>query len=121
MRCAGVLVPYKPIETYGIIGDMRTAALVGSDGSLDWLCFPFFDSPSVFAALLDDANGGRFAIGPTGEEFRTKQLYWPDSNVLVTRFLTRSGVAEITDYMPVGAPAEHYERHCLIRRVATVR
>jgi GH15 family glucan-1,4-alpha-glucosidase len=114
-------VTYKPIESYGIIGDMRTAALVGSDGSLDWLCFPFFDSPSVFAALLDDANGGRFAIGPTGEEFRTKQLYWPDSNVLVTRFLARSGVAEIIDYMPVGAQAEAYERRCLIRRVASVR
>ena len=82
---------------------MRTAALIGTNGSLDWLCFPYFDSPSVFAAILDDHEGGRFAIEPTVEGFRCKQLYWPDSNVLVTRFQSDSGVAEVTDYMPVGA------------------
>ena len=83
---------YQPIESYGVIGDMRTAALVGTNGSIDWLCFPHFDSPSVFAAILDDDKGGRFAISPTIEGFRTKQLYWPDSNVLVTRFLSETGI-----------------------------
>ena len=78
---------YQPIESYGVIGDMRTAALVGTTGSIDWLCFPHFDSPSVFAAILDDDKGGRFQIAPTVGEYRSKQLYWPDSNVLVTRFL----------------------------------
>jgi GH15 family glucan-1,4-alpha-glucosidase len=114
-------VAYQPIESYGIVGDMRTAALIGSDGSVDWLCFPFFDSPSVFAAILDDDNGGTFAIAPTVDGFRSKQLYWPDSNVLVTRFLSRLGVAEITDYMPVGIEADTYGRRCLVRRVACIR
>ncbi len=112
---------YQPIESYGVIGDMRTAALVGTDGSIDWLCFPRFDSPSVFAAILDDEKGGRFAICPTIEDFRSKQLYWPDSNVLVTRFLSESGVAEVTDYMPVGAVAARHGRRCLIRRVTSIR
>ncbi|HEY3703032.1 MAG TPA: glycoside hydrolase family 15 protein [Acidimicrobiales bacterium] len=112
---------YQPIESYGLIGDMRTAALVGTDGSIDWLCFPHFDSPSVFAAILDDEKGGRFAISPTIDDFRSKQLYWPDSNVLVTRFLSESGVAEVTDYMPVGAAASHYGRRCLVRRVTSIR
>jgi GH15 family glucan-1,4-alpha-glucosidase len=114
-------VAYQPIESYGLIGDMRTAALVGTDGSIDWLCFPHFDSPSVFAAILDDEKGGRFAISPTIDDFRSKQLYWPDSNVLVTRFLSESGVAEVTDYMPVGAAASHYGRRCLVRRVTSIR
>jgi GH15 family glucan-1,4-alpha-glucosidase len=114
-------VTYQPIESYGVIGDMRTAALIGTNGSLDWLCFPHFDSPSVFAAILDDHEGGRFVITPTVEGFRCKQLYWPDSNVLVTRFLSDSGVAEVTDYMPVGEPAERYGRRCVVRRVTSIR
>jgi GH15 family glucan-1,4-alpha-glucosidase len=110
---------YQPIENYGLIGNLRTAALVGMDGSIDWLCLPHFDSPSVFAAILDDQKGGRFRIAPTGERFRHKQFYWPDTAVLVTRFLHEEGVGEIEDYMPVGvtggAPNE------LIRRVRVVR
>ena len=73
------------------------------DGSIDWLCLPHHDSPSVFAAILDDEKGGRFKISPVGDEVTAKQLYWPDTNVLVTRFFTPDGVGEITDYMPIGA------------------
>ena len=87
---------YQPIQDYGIIGDMHSAALIGTDGSIDWLCFPHFDSPSVFAAILDDEKGGRFKIAPSGEGTARKQLYWPDTNVLITRFFTPGGVGEIT-------------------------
>ena len=80
-------MPYQPIENYGIIGDMHTLALVGMDGSIDWLCFPHFDSPSIFAAILDDKKGGRFKIAPTNKGATHKQFYWPDTNVLITRFL----------------------------------
>src|SRR5713101_4859742 len=76
---------YQPIENYGLIGNMRTAALVGMDGSIDWLCLPHFDSPTVFAAILDDQKGGRFRIAPTCHPVRPKQFYWPDTNILVTR------------------------------------
>jgi GH15 family glucan-1,4-alpha-glucosidase len=111
---------YQPIEHYGIIGNLRTAALVGMNGSIDWLCLPRFDSPSVFAAVLDDARGGRFWIAPPADGLRHKQFYWPDTNVLITRFLHPDGVGEIEDYMPVsgagGAPGDQ-----LIRRVRVVR
>jgi GH15 family glucan-1,4-alpha-glucosidase len=110
---------YQPIENYGLIGNMRTAALVGMDGSLDWLCLPHFDSPSVFAALLDDQKGGRFRIAPAGDQFRRKQFYWPDTAILVTRFLHDEGVGEIEDYMPVGSAGAVPEG--LIRRVRVVR
>jgi GH15 family glucan-1,4-alpha-glucosidase len=110
---------YQPIENYGIIGNLRTAALVGMDGSIDWLCLPHFDSPSVFAAILDDQKGGRFRITPSGDSFRHKQFYWPDTAILVTRFLHDEGVGEIEDYMPVrGVSAAPDE---LIRRVRVVR
>src|SRR3954454_20692917 len=90
---------YQPIEHYGVIGNLRTAALVGMDGSIDWLCLPRFDSPSVFAPILDDAKGGGFRIAPADHDVRHKQFYWPNSNVLVTRFLHPDGVGEIDDYM----------------------
>ncbi|MFZ0169003.1 MAG: trehalase-like domain-containing protein [Candidatus Dormiibacterota bacterium] len=112
---------YQPIENYGVIGDMRTTALVGTDGSIDWLCFPYFDSPSVFAAIHDADKGGRFRIAPAVENYRTKQLYWPDSRVLVTRFLADSGVAQIVDYMPVGDWGSRPLRRCLIRHVRCIR
>ena len=92
---------YLPIESYGIIGDLNTVALVGLNGSIDFMCFPNFDSPSIFAALLDDDRGGRFRIQPIFGEMKTKQLYLPDTNVLLTRFLSKEGVSEITDFMPV--------------------
>jgi hypothetical protein len=112
---------YQPIENYGIIGDLHTTALVGMDGSLDWLCLPHHDSPSVFAAILDSAKGGRFKISPLGGEVTTKQIYWPDTNVLVTRFFTPDGVGEITDYMPIGALESGHKRHQIVRRVEVVR
>ncbi len=112
---------YQPIEDYGIIGDMHSVALVGMNGSIDWFCCPHFDSPSVFAAILDDKKGGRFQIAPTVPDVTQKQFYWPGTNVLVTRFLCPQGVAEITDYMPVGVPAQGHGRHQLVRRVKVVR
>jgi GH15 family glucan-1,4-alpha-glucosidase len=110
---------YQPIENYGIIGNLRTAALVGMDGSIDWLCLPNFDSPSVFAALLDDHKGGRFRICPSREPRRHMQLYWPDTNILITRFLHDDGVGEIEDYMPVGGIGAVPDE--LIRRVRVAR
>ncbi len=113
---------YQPIENYGIIGDLHSVALVGMDGSIDWLCLPHFDSPSVFAAILDDEKGGRFKIAPVSESVNHRQLYWPDTNVLVTRFFTPEGVAEIRDYMPIGVSENGRERHHqVIRRVEVVR
>ncbi|MEE9132673.1 MAG: glycoside hydrolase family 15 protein [Gemmatimonadota bacterium] len=112
---------YKPIEDYGIIGNMHSAALVGMDGSIDWYCHPHFDSPSIFAAILDDGKGGRFKIAPTQSDVTHKQHYWPDTNVLVTRFLSPQGVGQVIDYMPVGIPEGEPGSHWLIRRVQIVR
>ena len=92
---------YQPIGDYGVIGDLRSVALVGKNGSIDWCCLPRFDSPSVFGALLDDRKGGRFCLFPV-DESGTKQMYLPDTNILVTRFMNDSGIAELTDFMPVG-------------------
>ena len=112
---------YQPIENYGIIGNMLTAALVGMNGSIDWFCCPNFDSPSVFAAILDDKKGGHFKISPTRPGATHKQIYWPETNVLVTRFLSPDGVAEVIDFMPVGTHQERHEHSELIRRVNVVR
>ncbi len=112
---------YQPIEDYGIIGNMRTAALVGMNGSIDWFCFPYFDSPSVFAALLDDEKGGRFEIAPGADGLHTKQFYWPETNVLITRFLSPDGVGEIEDFMPAGLPRESPWHDLLVRRVRLTR
>jgi GH15 family glucan-1,4-alpha-glucosidase len=113
---------YKPIEDYGVVGDMHSAALVGMDGSIDWYCYPHFDSPSIFAAILDEKVGGHFAIAPTEVANVThKQAYWPETNVLVTRFLSPDGVGQIVDYMPVGVPHGERGSHWLIRRVQIVR
>src|SRR6516164_6857425 len=96
---------YQPIENHGIIGNMHSAALVSLDGSVDWLCLPRFDSPSVFGAILDAEKGGRFRIAPAAAGgLRQKQYYWPETNVLITRFLHTDGIAEVEDYMPVGSP-----------------
>jgi GH15 family glucan-1,4-alpha-glucosidase len=110
-----------PIENHGIIGDLRTVALVGTDGTIDWLCFPHFDSPSVFAALLDPERGGHFRISPEPDGVVRKQFYWPDTNVLVTRFYTADGVGEIIDFMPMRAGAHRKHPRELLRRVRVVR
>ena len=92
---------FLPIEDYGVIGNMRSIALVGTHGSIDFFCFPRFDSPSIFAALLDPEKGGFFCIQPELDGENSKQLYLPETNVLLTRFLSETGIAEITDFMPI--------------------
>lgn len=112
---------YLPIEDYGIIGNMRTAALISKRGSIDWFCVPHFDSPSVFAAILDNKRGGTFDIAPTRTDVTYKQFYWPETNVLITRFLTPDGVAQLEDFMPVGLRAESGSCDQLVRRVQMSR
>ncbi len=110
---------YNPIESYGVIGDMHSVALVGSDGSIDWCCLPHFDSPSVFAAILDDKIGGSFKIAAT-QSGHTRQLYLPETNVLMTRFLSDEGVGEVIDFMPVNRrPNGSY--HEIVRIAHAVR
>jgi GH15 family glucan-1,4-alpha-glucosidase len=111
---------YLPIEDYGIIGDLHTVALVGKNGSIDFLSYPTFDSPAIFAGLLDGEKGGRFLIRPCLETGARKQMYLPDTNVLITRTLAAAGVAEVSDFMPVGAdPGRHHPT--LVRRAKCVR
>ncbi len=110
----------KNLQDFGIIGDMRTAALVGIDGSIDWYCYPHFDSPSVFGAILDSERGGYFRIRASSDA-TSKQLYFPNTNVLITRFLNREGVGEITDFMPVGSGSDRERNYQIIRRVTAVR
>lgn len=112
---------YQPIENYGIIGDLHSVALVGMNGSIDWLCFPHFDSPSIFAAILDDQKGGRFKISPAPDNVKYKQIYLPDTNVLVTRFLSEEGVGEITDFMPIAESQSGHKNHQLVRSVTAAR
>jgi GH15 family glucan-1,4-alpha-glucosidase len=112
-------MPFQPIENYGVIGNMQSVALVGMNGSIDFLCYPEFDSPTVFAALLDDEKGGRFAIQPQLSNVRVRQLYLPDTNILLTRFLAEEGVAELTDYMPIEQDGEQPNE--IVRSVAVIR
>ena len=112
---------YPPISDHGLIGDLQTAALVATDATVDWLCVPRFDSPSVFASLLDADRGGRFRIAPVGENYVSKQLYFPDTAILMTRFMTPDGVGEVVDFMPVHAPEQASANHRLIRIVRVVR
>ncbi|MEV5509239.1 glycoside hydrolase family 15 protein [Streptomyces orinoci] len=110
---------YLPIADHGLIGDLRTVALVGTDGTIDWYCCPAFDSPSVFAAILDADRGGAFELAAAVPS-RTKQLYFPDTNVLITRFFTEEGLGEIQDFMPLSESGEA-DSHRLVRRVVCVR
>ena len=112
-------MPYRRISDYGVIGDMHSAALVSGDGSIDWLCFPRFDSPSVFAALVGDANGGYFRIRPAGD-FNHGHSYLPESNVLAANFETDSGSVSLTDFMPVAEDVTHCD-HEVVRIVRCER
>ena len=112
--------PDQPLEDYGLVGNMRTAALVGKNGSVDWLCLPHFDSPSVFGAVLDADQAGRFSIEVDGGAAHW-QVYLPDTNVLLTRFTGEQGAAEVVDYMPVGLEGPEGGYHRLIRHVRVLR
>jgi GH15 family glucan-1,4-alpha-glucosidase len=111
---------YPPIENHGLIGDLQTAALVSTDGTIDWMCLPRFDSPSVFASLLDQDQGGFFRIRAAGDNSATRQMYLPGTPMLVTRFMSPDGVGEVVDFMPV-AGSEPTNRHRLVRLVRVVR
>jgi GH15 family glucan-1,4-alpha-glucosidase len=114
------MAAYSAISDHGLIGDLQTAALVATDGTIDWFCCPRFDSPSVFASLLDAERGGHFRIRPDIDDYVTKQLYLPGTAILVTRFMTESGVSEVVDFMPV-AEGPATDRHVLVRLVRVVR
>lgn len=109
---------YEPIEDYGVIGNLHTVALISKKGSIDFMSYTRFDSPTVFGALLDADKGGRFSIQPVLEEMDYKQLYLPDTAILITRFLSDSGVAEIMDFMPLNTEEENC---AIIRKVSTIR
>ncbi|MGP4048948.1 glycoside hydrolase family 15 protein [Streptomyces sp. 2A115] len=111
---------YLPIAEHGLIGDLRSVALVGTNGTIDWYCCPSFDAPSVFASILDADRGGSFELA-AAVPAKTKQFYFPDTNVLVTRFFTEDGVGEVQDFMPVDDDGAEADRHRLIRRVVCVR
>ena len=111
---------YKPIESYGVIGDLHTVALVSMDASIDWCCLPQFDSPSIFAAILDERKGGFFKIASLYEA-QHKQMYLPDSNVLLTRFLSPEGVGEVVDFMPIQDVSRGKKVHQIVRVVRAVR
>ncbi|MBD9484470.1 glycoside hydrolase family 15 protein [Pseudomonas sp. PDM14] len=108
----------NPIEAHGIIGDMRSAALVADTGCIDFCCWPEFDSPSIFTALLDTPEAGIFQLAPDLPEARREQLYLPDSNVLRTSWIDREAIVELTDFMPINATAEAMPRLIRIIRVA---
>lgn len=111
---------YPLIENHGLLGDLQTAALVTTDASVDWLCLPRFDSPSVFGALLDKDKGGHCTVRPSHETYATKQLYLPDTAILVTRFMTEAGAGEVVDFMPVTGRTVT-PRHRLVRMLRCVR
>ena len=111
---------YPAIEDHGLIGDLQTAALVATDGTIDWFCAPRFDSPSIFAALLDKRRGGECRVAPEGTRFVTKQLYLPGTPILITRFLSTDGVGEVIDFMPI-AGSVATDRHRLVRMMRVVR
>jgi GH15 family glucan-1,4-alpha-glucosidase len=114
-------LPYLPIAEHGLVGDLHTVALVGTTGTIDWYCFPAFDSPSVFGSILDAGDGGYYALRPAHDGWTSRQLYFPDTNILITRFFTEHGVGEVQDFMPIASAGTGMHRHRLIRRVMQVR
>jgi pentatricopeptide repeat protein len=111
---------YPNISDHGLIGDLQTAALVATDGTVDFFCCPRFDSPSVFASLLDAEKGGHFRISPVADHYVSKQLYLPSTAILITRFMTPDGVGEVLDFMPV-IEGEPTSKHCLVRYLRVAR
>jgi GH15 family glucan-1,4-alpha-glucosidase len=109
------------IADHGLIGDLHTAALVATDGTVDWFCCPRFDSPSVFGALLDRERGGHCRVRPAREPYVSRQLYFPDTAIVITRFMTEAGTGEVVDFMPPVPEREPTEQHRLIRMVRCVR
>ncbi|MEU4086286.1 glycoside hydrolase family 15 protein [Streptomyces aureus] len=112
---------YPPIADHGLVGDLQCAALVSAKGVVDWFAAPRFDSPSIFAALLDHDRGGWFRLAPSHPEGTWKQLYYPDTAVLVTRFMSPDGVGEVLDWMKPDLSGTPSARHRLVRTVRTVR
>src|SRR5205823_9157585 len=112
---------YPAIADHGLIGDLQTAALVSTGGVIDWFCCPRFDSPSIFASLLDPDRGGHCSISPSDERCLSRQLYFPDTTVLVTRFMAPSGVGEVLDFMPIEDPQVETAHHRLVRILRVVR
>ncbi|MGO4536825.1 glycoside hydrolase family 15 protein [Leifsonia sp. 2MCAF36] len=113
---------FPGIDEHGMIGDLQTVALVSTAGSIDWFCAPRFDSPSVFAALLDPEKGGYFRIHAPGDGMRVKQMYFPQTAVLITRFMSADGVGEVIDFMPVAAePKVPTASRTIVRVVRVVR
>ncbi len=113
---------YQPIANYGIIGNMKTSALVSKTGSIDFMCFPQFDSATIFASILDAQKGGYFSIEPQMEGIETKQLYMPGTAVLITRFFSDEGIAELTDYMPVENSDGQLHSNCaIVRKISSIR
>ena len=115
------MADYPLIADHGLIGDLQTSALVSTDGSIDWFCAPRFDSPSMFAALLDHRRGGHLRFRPVDQEVTSKQLYFPDTAILITRFMTEGGVGEVVDFMPVASATTATTRHRLVRLARCVR
>jgi GH15 family glucan-1,4-alpha-glucosidase len=111
---------YPAISDHGLIGDLQTAALVCNNGTIDWFCCPRFDSPSVFASLLDADKGGFFRVAPSTDGYVTRQLYFPGTAILITRFMTADGVGEVVDFMPVEEGAAT-DRHRIVRLARVVR
>ena len=112
---------YLPIAEHGIIGDLHSVALIGVEGTIDWYCPRRFDAPSVFASILDKDKGGYYAIKPAEEEWSATQFYFPETNILVTRFLSESGIAELLGFMPIGHTKAEEHRHLLVRRVLGIK
>ncbi|MFF5382347.1 glycoside hydrolase family 15 protein [Pedobacter suwonensis] len=111
--------PFQPIENYGVIGNLKTIALVSLNGSIDFLCAPKFDSPTVFASMLDSEKGGYFSVEPQLKNFTSKQLYLPGTAVLLTRFFAEQGIAELSDYMPVSKETDFPS--AIVRQIKSIR
>lgn len=115
------MAKYPPIADHGLIGDLQTSALVGLNGTIDWFCTPRFDSPSIFASLVDSENGGSFRLAAADKHAVIKQLYLVDTAVLITRYLTDEGVGEVIDFMPIKDPKVACDNHRIVRIARVVR